>query len=125
MVKEITLLRRINKYLKLEGFLYKNEITFLERRIDVIGLKEKKIFTFELKVKDWKKALEQAITCKICSHYVYVAFWYDYLPQNLKIFEEYGIGVMSINNSVNIIIEAKKSDIIHKSLLNKIRNQFT
>ncbi|GAG86802.1 unnamed protein product [marine sediment metagenome] len=75
MVKEITLLRRINKYLKLEGFLYKNEITFLERRIDVIGLKEKKIFTFELKVKDWKKALEQAITCKICSHYVYEISW--------------------------------------------------
>ena len=123
MIHETKLLYKINKYLKNYGYLYKNEVVLLERKIDVIGIKNKTVIAIELKVKDWKKALEQAITCKLCSHYVYAAFWFKYVPNDLSSFENYGIGVMSIDGTVNIISKAKKSNIIHKSLLDIILKQ--
>jgi hypothetical protein len=123
MIKEIDVLNQVNEYLKKNGYSYKNEVNFLERRIDVVGIKNKKITAIEVKVNNWKKALQQAITYKLCSHYVYVAFWHKYLPKNLSHFENYGIGVMSVNDSVEIINKPKKSEIIHKSLLNDIFKQ--
>jgi hypothetical protein len=123
MIKEIDVLNQVNEYLKKNGYSYKNEVNFLERRIDVVGIKNKKITAIEVKVNNWKKALQQAITCKLCSHYVYVAFWHKYLPKNLSHFENYGVGVMSVNGSVEIINKPKKSEIIHQSLLNDIFKQ--
>jgi hypothetical protein len=123
MIKEIDILNQVNEYLKKNGYSYKNEVKFLERRIDVIGVKKKEVLAIEIKIKNWKKALQQAITCKLCSHYVYVAFYHKYLPKNLSYFENYGIGVMSVNDSVEIINKSKKSEIIHKSLLNDILKQ--
>lgn len=123
MIKEIEVLNQVNEYLNNQGFFYKNEVNFLERKIDVIGVKNKKVIAIEVKVRNWKKALQQAITCKLCSHYVYVAFWHKYLPKNLSIFENYGIGVMSVNGFVEIVNKPKKSKIVHEKLLNAILKQ--
>lgn len=123
MIKEIDVLNQVNKYLREKGFLYKNEVKFLERKIDIVGVKNKRVIAIEVKIKNWKKALQQAITCKLCSHYVYVAFWQRYLPKNLSIFENYGIGIMSVNGFVEIINKPKKSEIVHKDLLNAISKQ--
>lgn len=123
MIKETEIVNRVNQYLKNNGFSYKNEVKFLERKIDIVGVKNRKVVAIEAKVKDWKKALQQAITCKLCSHYVYVAFWHQCLPQNMFVFEKYGIGVMSVNGFVKIIKKAKKSDMIHKALINEMLKQ--
>jgi hypothetical protein len=123
MIREIDIVRRVNEYLKEKGYICRNEVSVLERRIDVVGVKNKKIVTIEVKVRNWKKALQQAIIYKLCSHYVYVAFWCRYLPKDLSYFEKYGIGVMSVDNSVKIIKCSKRSRLIHKSLLMHVIKQ--
>jgi len=123
MIKEIEILNQVNEYLKENGFSVKNEVKFLERRIDVVGIKKKKVIAVEVKVKDWKKAFQQAITCKLCSHYVYVALLYKHIPKDITLFEEYGIGLMSVNGFVEIVNKPKKSRLIHNRLLKMIMKE--
>jgi hypothetical protein len=113
----------MNKYLEKERMPYKNEVKMLERKIDVIFFRNNKICSVEIKVKNWKKALEQAIPCQLWSHYTYVAIWYKNMPNDLSLFEKYGIGLISVKQSVQFIIEAVESAILHDSLVNEVKLQ--
>ena len=45
------------------------EIPFLSRRIDIVVLNGEEIYSYELKLKNWKKAIEQLKDQRIVSNY--------------------------------------------------------
>ena len=121
-IKERNLLKILKPFLEEQGIHYKKEVSFLERRIDIVGMRGEDIFTFELKVSDWKKVLSQAITCKICSDYSYIAIWHKNCPEDLDKFEMYGIGVLAVSSVIEKRLEAKKSLIKHKTLIKGMKS---
>jgi hypothetical protein len=45
------------------------------------------------------------------------------MPNDLSLFEKYGIGLISVKQSVQFIIEAVESAILHDSLVNEVKLQ--
>ena len=121
-IREKNLLRVLKPFLEEQGIQYKKEVTFLERRIDIVGMRGEEIFAFELKVSDWKKVLSQAITCKICCDYSYIAMWHEHCPEDLEKFEMYGIGVLAVSSVIEKRLEAKKSSIKHRTLVKGMKS---
>ncbi len=125
MVYECELYPPIVDYLKNEGYNYYEEIKFLTRYIDLVGHKKKKLIAIEVKVSNWKKALQQALACRLCAHESYIALSEKFVHRvQLDILKEYGIGLIAVkDNSIEIIQRAKKSKIIHKSVKREVLNQ--
>lgn len=121
MVFEKEIYPQIESYLRKEGFDYFKEVQFLSRHIDVVGINEKEIIAIEVKIKDWKRALQQALTCRLCAHKVYVAMWHKFAHRvPVELFENYGIGLMSVDGTVNVVTKAKRSQITHDSMLTNL-----
>jgi len=112
----------VKKYLQKEGYECYEEVKFLTRSIDLVGLKRKKIIAIELKVSNWLKALQQALTCRLCAQETYMAISAQFLHRvDIELLQEFGIGLIVVEEKkIEFILKAKKSKIIHKSMKNKI-----
>jgi hypothetical protein len=74
--KEKQLLKPVAKFAQEQGFsLQEHELPFYEYRIDLYGFSahHNSTVAFELKLTDWRRALEQALLYQLCSDYVYIA----------------------------------------------------
>ena len=74
--RESQLLKPVAKFAQQEGFcLQEHELPFYEYRIDLYGFcaHENSTIAVELKLTDWRRALEQAMLYQLCSDYVYIA----------------------------------------------------
>jgi hypothetical protein len=70
-----------------------------DRRIDVVFVRKKRleINAVEMKVKNWRRALEQAAVYQLFTSHVYVALWHKHWNKELlNYFKKYGIGVILI-----------------------------
>ncbi len=122
MVKEKRMRSIVSNYFKSKGYNCIFEVPILDRKVDIIAFRENELISVELKVQDWKRALEQALTCKIWSDYVYIAFWHEFLPKDLSIFETYKIGIISTGlKNTEEKLKPSVSKLIHKSLYSKIK----
>jgi hypothetical protein len=101
--KESQLLEPVAKFAKRRGFrLQVKELPFYEYRIDLYGFSAKDDVTIaiELKLTDWRRALEQAMLYQLCSDLVYIA-----MPEssarrvNQTELENNGIGLISVLKS--------------------------
>ena len=124
MVSEIELYPVIEDLLNNEGFQLHKEVKVLTRSIDIIAIKKKKVIAIEVKVENWKRALQQALTCRLFAHDVYIAIWHDYyhrIPKNLL--KKYRIGLIVVTDEkAQILHKSKKSKIIHKTVMNEMLN---
>jgi len=86
------------------------EVPIDDRRIDWIFLNEvSEIIAVELKIRNWKNVLRQAMSNRFCSNKSYAAIWYEY-AKNIKLdwFEKSGIGLLLVfEDRVEEIIEPK------------------
>jgi len=74
--KESELLGPVAEFARKRGFrLQLAELPFYEYRIDLYGFSKSKNATvaIELKLRDWERALEQAMLYQLCSDFVYIA----------------------------------------------------
>jgi hypothetical protein len=74
--KESQLLKPVARFAQQQGFcLQEHELPFYEYRIDLYGFSAHSDSTIavELKLTDWRRALEQALLYQLCSDYVYIA----------------------------------------------------
>jgi len=72
-----------------------------------------KIVAIELKVSKWKNAFRQALNYQLWASKSYIALYGKHIKNVIKykeIFDKFGIGLISIEKDINIIIEAKTSD---------------
>jgi hypothetical protein len=92
-----------------------SELRFFDRGIDVYGIrnsKPRKAYAVELKLTDWKRALQQAAVYQLCSDFSYVALPIRSLPNiDLNPFKECGVGLLIVRSdcSVGVVLEAQKS----------------
>src|SRR5262249_2244666 len=91
------------KFAERQGFcLQENELPFYEYRIDLYGFSvhQNSTIAFELKLSNWRRALEQALLYQLCSDYVYIA-----MPErsagkvDIAELKGQGIGLISVLDS--------------------------
>jgi len=101
--KESQLLQPVANFATRCGFrLQTAELPFYEYRIDLYGFSKRKDVTvaIELKLNDWRRALEQAMLYQLCSDLVYIA-----LPEpsakrvDLAELRKNGVGLLAVLNS--------------------------
>jgi hypothetical protein len=101
--KEKQLLKPVAKFAHQQGFyLQENELPFYEYRIDLYGFSayHNSTVAFELKLVNWRRALEQALLYQLCSDYVYIA-----MPErsagkvDVAELKSQGIGLISVLES--------------------------
>ena len=88
------------------------ELPFYEYSIDLYGFAPRKDTTiaFELKLYDWRRALQQALLYQLCSDFVYIA-----MPENsahrvnLSELQAHGIGLIAVRNSGDCICVVEAS----------------
>jgi hypothetical protein len=104
--KSIEIERFIKKLVKL-GYIEENNGEYIIRKKYTPS--SSNIISIELKLKDWKGAVNQAIRYKEYSYQSYVALLEEYVKNvDLELFKEYNIGLISVNDeSAKVILEPK------------------
>ncbi len=83
------------------------------KRIDMVTLKNKNLVSIEVKINNWKKALQQAYANLYVFDYSYVALWHKTIPNiDTDIFKNLGIGILEVNGSCEEIVKAKRSKLV-------------
>lgn len=88
------------------------EVPFLHRRIDLVAVEPSTdtLIAVEAKVKNWRVAVRQAISCLLCCDYVYIA-----LPEgrvravDIDHLRQLGIGLISIGVDVVTVVDPPTS----------------
>lgn len=119
----------ILSYLQCVCERYSWQVPVLDGRIDFVGIKRSyDVISIEAKIRNWRRALVQAQTYMLCSDKAYVA-----LPERIacnalehqEMFYRRGVGLMSIGESTQILLEARRSAIVvhdlRKHLLRETR----
>ena len=104
---------------------YTTEVPFYRSKIDFVSVnpKNKEVIAIEAKISNWYRAIQQATSYTLCSNKVYLAMWYEFAHRvNTDVLDRYGIGLMSVNGTVDIIHKAKKSKDANKELIKATRN---
>lgn len=118
------------KLAHLKECILKQEVKGLIGRPDLLlKNKNKKIITVELKLKNWKRALAQAYKYKSFSDISYVCMDEKHITPALaqiKMFQQYNIGLISINKKykVKIYYKPKIKKGYSKQLYQKVQHIF-
>ena len=127
-IKEIDLYDKIENTGPFANKLFYYEVrigdwTTSRKQIDMVTLKNRRLISIEVKINNWKKALQQAYSNLYVFDYSYVALWHKTVPNvDLKIFKELGIGILEVNESCNEVIKAKRSTLVIPSSKNYVKN---
>ncbi|MHA1363290.1 MAG: hypothetical protein ACTSP1_12290 [Candidatus Freyarchaeota archaeon] len=125
MIFEGEIVLKVKSYFQNQKYSVYSEVPMLSRHIDLVCVKPnfKEIVAIEAKVKDWKKALKQAKTYRLCAHKVYVALWYEYIHRaKSELFDSFGVGLLKVNDQVEEVQSPHRSKIIHPDLMCSIKN---
>lgn len=115
---EVDLYIPLKKYLKNKSFRFlEEEVGFFERRIDVYGFSKirNETIAVEAKLRNWKKALQQALLYQLCSDFSYVAMPVEVFSLiDLSVFERNGVGFIGVYPSGRCreLIKAKPSSVL-------------
>lgn len=97
------------KYLETrqDVLLLGKEVPFLSRCIDIVFLNiDNQLITFELKIKDWRRAIKQALNHKLGADYSYICIPKRKLTPGLQSnIESAKIGLVMFDNEAEIPIE--------------------
>jgi hypothetical protein len=118
--KESQLLEPVARFAKRRGFcLQSAELPFYEYRIDLYGFSRRKNATvaIELKLKNWRRALEQTLLYQLCADLVYIA-----MPEGSAMrvdksqLESTGIGLIAVRDSgtCTYVVLAKQHGEVHQ-----------
>jgi hypothetical protein len=112
MIKETEMYPAVIKLFKGKRFM--TDVPLGPKRIDLVFTSDdpNKIIAVEVKVKNWREALKQALVYQMCADESYVAIHQRYSkPINREKFEELGIGLIMVDTTKNaqIAIPAKQS----------------
>lgn len=123
---ESELYQPVMRYFKNRSFTSQRvEAEFFDRRIDLYAFSKKlnKSVAVELKLSNWKKALNQALIYQLCSDYVYLAMPSKSMNSvEINRIKSYGVGIIAVYNSgfCKRILPAKRSKHVKKDYLSDI-----
>jgi hypothetical protein len=119
---------KLSEYLRLDNELVLSEVPFLNRKIDLVCLNNKKLSTYELKIKNWRRAIEQMLDHSIAANFCYLCMPYNSQSETLlrKIridLKKYGFGLIfwdDSNNNVIVDLHARESIFRNPLATNKL-----
>jgi len=83
------------------------------------------IVAVEVKLKDWRKAIRQALVYQLSAKKVYIAMYHKYANKvQDRILEKYGIGLISVNGDACIEKEARNSRYVIKTYKDALEKAF-
>jgi len=102
---------KIIAFIEREGYEYFVQVPLFLGRIDFVGVRNSECLVIEGKVKDWKKAVAQALRYGYGAERTYVALPEPTARNTAKkhkvAFEKYGIGLIRVSERANVIIECE------------------
>lgn len=130
MIREDEVASILEEYLANRYDSYYKEVPLFSKKIDYVCINTRKneITAIEVKVKNWREALRQAITYRICADSVYVALWHEYLHRaeaNKEMFTKFGIGLLEVGESIRIVQKPESSNFIQRTPLQMIKSYIT
>ena len=102
-MSEAELIERVSEYLSSELPLVFREIPMLGRYVDVVGYNPdtRRLVMVEGKTVNWRRAIRQAMACRLATDEVYIA-----MPEALvhrvqkDVLDEAGVGLLSVGEGV-------------------------
>lgn len=119
---EKELLSPVSRYVHRKGFRWQQtELAFYEYRIDLYGFsrKDSSSIAIELKLRNWRRALEQSIIYQLTADYVFAA-----LPRKViskEVCNEYailGVGLIGVGNT------GRCTQVLAADRSNDVRDQY-
>ena len=107
----------VSKFIEEKGYDVYSQVQVLGRRIDLLGIQRRRMVAVELKIRNWRHAICQAYLGSLCADLVYVA-----VPDSTirtvekKIFVDNGVGLLSVNGGVEVVVEAEELNNVHPIL---------
>jgi hypothetical protein len=116
--REASLYGPVASYVRRMGYRRQEpELNFFEYRIDLYGLSKKlgSTLAVELKLNNWRRALEQALIYQLCSDFVYIAVpLITALRVQRDLLCRHGIGLIAIaeNGRCQVIVHSSQSSVV-------------
>lgn len=113
-ITEFELLRFCDQYFRGQGFLTREEVPFLLKVADLFCFHEEsgECIAVEVKVRNWRQALAQALVYQMMADQVYIALYNEHAKSvDLSSLLSKGVGLLAIDASgeVNLILKAPTS----------------
>lgn len=128
-MKEKVLYGIIESHLKKKGYSVFQDFPtgrWNSKRVDLIGVKtiSKEIVSVEVKIRNFRRTVEQACYRLFFSDFVYLAFPYQYANHVVQayrsVFKKYGFGLMSVDRDVEVLIPPIRSTLLNEDFKNYI-----
>lgn len=100
--RESRMLPAVCAYFKQQYDKHQTELQFYEHRIDLYGYSAERNSTVavELKLRNWRRALEQALVYQLCSDYVFIAVPTSTAQRiDVEQLRNHGIGLLSVSDT--------------------------
>lgn len=116
--KESQLATPVALYAQRESYLNQaTEVNFYEFRIDLYTFSNTRNLTlaFELKLKNWRRAIEQVLLYQLCSDLVFIALPQMTIPRiDLDFLRRSGIGLLSVLDlsRCELILAPRQSSVV-------------
>lgn len=125
MVKEKEIVPKVKKFFGKRGYKTYREVRIKRRRMDLVCLEGNELVAIEVKVKNWKRALQQAVVYRLCADKVWVSIWHKNVHNIEKgLFDKYGIGVLNIKKEgIRVVKKPKKVKIVDEYVQKQIINR--
>lgn len=113
-ITEYELLGFCNQYFRGQGFLTREEVPFLLKVADLFCFHEGsgECVAVEVKVRNWRQALTQALVYQMMADQVYIALYNEYtksVDHNLLLSKGVGLLAIDASGKVDSILEAPAS----------------
>lgn len=118
-LRENDLRQPVHQFLEKKGFKVLDERKLFARKIDVVGRRRSDVVAVELKLSDWKAAIEQARLNLRVSDFSYIALQDPLGRFGSSLFIEAiqnGIGVLSVNGVASETLRPHRSSVIQRLL---------
>ena len=118
-MRESDLREPVHRFLEKKGFEVLDERRLFSRKIDIVARKRANVITVELKLRNWRGAMEQARLNLRVSDYSYVALQEPLARFDNRLFSEAiqnGIGLLSVDGSASETLHPHRSTVIQRRL---------
>ncbi|MGD0552705.1 MAG: hypothetical protein ABSB25_08645 [Sedimentisphaerales bacterium] len=119
-IQETALLEPVAKYVRKKGYRFQeSEVDFYDYRVDLYAFSRalKQTVAIELKVRDWRRAFEQAIIYQLCADHVYIAMPMESIARIDRIMlakNDIGLIGVSIGRGCKQILKAGQSHVVRE-----------
>ncbi len=114
-IRELELQKICTNFFLRKGLLAREEVPFLLKVADIFSFNQEsgECIAVEVKIRDWRRALKQALVYQLVADKVYIALLDEHIPAVVHdSLLEHSIGLISINTdgTVRIVLEASVSN---------------